>query len=244
MRIDFHSHILPGMDDGASSVKESISMLKRLSAAGVDRVVLTPHFYRQNEKIEKFLSRRQEAYEKLCEAVSIEAAIPEIVLGAEVYFYPSLSSDPEFGKLCIEGTGYVLLELPFERFYDNFFADFTSFLNRCEYKIILAHAERYLRFGNTVKDIERLKYCGDIICQINCSSISDAGFFQRRQILGLLESGIAEILGTDAHNMKSRPPEYDKAEKIIRKKCGNSAFEQICKISGSLFNDQPVNVEI
>ena len=87
MRIDFHSHILPEIDDGASSVGESVEMLKILADAGVECVVLTPHFYRQNESIEKFLDRRGKAYEKLCAATQGISGIPKLVLGAEVYFY-------------------------------------------------------------------------------------------------------------------------------------------------------------
>ena len=59
MRTDFHSHILPCMDDGARSAEESVKMLEALRDSGVDRVVLTPHFYRQKEDIVSFLSRRQ-----------------------------------------------------------------------------------------------------------------------------------------------------------------------------------------
>ena len=56
MRIDFHSHILPQMDDGAKSTDESIELLKALAEAKVEKVVLTPHFYRNDENIAAFLN--------------------------------------------------------------------------------------------------------------------------------------------------------------------------------------------
>ena len=98
-KVDFHSHILPGMDDGAENTDMAVAMLKKLHSDGVDTVVLTPHFYRKDETISRFLERRAASYKRLCDAVSGMDDCPELLLGAEVYFYPSLSSDPDFSKL-------------------------------------------------------------------------------------------------------------------------------------------------
>ncbi len=237
MRIDFHSHILPGMDDGAKDAAESIELLKLLSDSKVEKVVLTPHFYRDDEKIGSFLKRRSEAYEKLVAAIgkcNEDVHFPELILGAEVLFTPSLSSDPDFEKLCIGNTDYILLELPFIRFHDNFYSDFVKFLNRCNKRIILAHIERYLRFGNSIKDLYRLIEAGNITCQMNCSSIAKAGFFDLKKIKTMIDDGVISAIGTDAHNLTSRPPMYQKAEEVIRKKCGDATFERICDECESL----------
>ncbi len=239
MRIDFHSHILPGMDDGAKDTSESIALLTILTDAKVDKVVLTPHFYRDDENIAKFLKRREAAYEKLVQAVNSlgeDKRIPELILGAEVLFTPSLSSDPDFEKLCIGNTDYILLELPFTKFHDNFYSDFVKFLNRCNKKIILAHIERYLRFGNSIKDLYHLIEAGNITCQMNCSSFAKAGFFEMKKLKALIDDGIVCAIGTDTHNLTSRPPMYAKAEAVIRKKCGNSAFEAICEDSNRILS--------
>lgn len=236
MRIDFHSHILPGMDDGAADTTESLAMLRILADAKVDVVVLTPHFYRDDENIQSFLKRRAKAYERLVEAIGDDDTLPRLVLGAEVLFTPSLSSDPDFEKLKIENTDYILLELPFEHFYDNFYSNFTKFLNRCEPEIILAHIERYLRFGNSVDDLHRIVSLGDMTCQMNCSSIANAGFFDRKKIFGLIEEGLISAIGTDAHNLTTRPPMYKKAEEQIRKRCGDRAFDRICYRSEEILN--------
>lgn len=238
MRTDFHSHILPEMDDGASSTAESIGLLKILAESGVERVVLTPHFYRQNESISKFLERRERSYAKLCRAIEGMDFLPSLTLGAEVYFYPSLSSDPDFEKLCIDGTRYLLLELPFERFYDNFYSEFIRFMNRCSVKIILAHIERYLTFGNKASDINRLLETQDMLCQMNCTSIAEAGFFKKKQLLEMLQNGTVSVLGTDTHNLKNRPPKFKEAEKIIRSKCGDKLFDRICADSLNVLPEQ------
>ena len=239
MRIDFHSHILPEMDDGAKSTAESIELLKILAEANVDMVVLTPHFYRDDENIEAFLKRRDAAYSSLVHAIDDIGEglnLPELILGAEVLFTPSLSSDPDFEKLCIGNTDYILLELPFIKFHDNFYRDYIKFLNRCDKKIILAHIERYLRFGNSVKDLQKLIEAGDITCQLNCSSIVKAGFFDMKKLKSIIESNSVSAIGTDTHNLTSRPPLYKKAELILRKKCGDHEFERICAKSEKILS--------
>ncbi|MEZ3453400.1 MAG: hypothetical protein K1W17_03415 [Oscillospiraceae bacterium] len=237
MRIDFHSHILPGMDDGAADIKESLAMLKMLSEAKVDKVVLTPHFYRQNERIGSFLKRREAAFEKLSEAAAEVGGCPEMILGAEVYFYPSLSSDPDFHKLCIENTGYILLELPFEQFHDNFYSSYAKFSNNCEQKIILAHIERYLSFGNTPNEIMRIFEYGNALCQMNCSSLAEASLMKKKTMLRFISDGLISAVGTDAHNTARRPPMYGKAEKLIVSKCGQQTFDRICRRSGMILED-------
>ncbi len=241
MRIDLHSHILPGMDDGAADINESMAMLKMLADAKVDKVVLTPHFYRQNEKISSFLKRRAEAFEKLSEAASEMRLCPELILGAEVYFYPSLSSDPDFHELCIQNTDFVLLEMPFEQFHDNFYSGFSKFMNHCEEKILLAHVERYLSFGNKPEDIMRLFEYGSALCQMNCSSLAETGYFKKKVLLNLISDGLISGIGTDAHNTSRRPPMYDKAEKVIVSKCGHRAFEMICSRSEMILENKSLS---
>ena len=240
MRIDFHSHILPGMDDGASDINESLAMLKMLSDSKVDKVVLTPHFYRQNENIASFLNRREAAFEKLSAAAEEVRGCPELILGAEVYFYPSLSSDPDFSKLCIGDTSYILLELPFDQFHDNFYSSYSKFHNNCEQKIIFAHIERYLSFGNSPQDIMRIFEYGTALCQMNCSSPLEASLLKRKTMLRFASDGLISAVGTDAHNMSHRQPMYGKAEKLIVSKCGQQTFDNICRRSEMILEDRSV----
>lgn len=236
-RIDFHSHILPGMDDGAGSAEISMKMLKTEKKDKIDKIVLTSHFYRHKENISSFLRRREKAFDALTQAVEEDPCGISFALGAEVYFYPSLATDPDLTKLCIEDTDYILLELPFEHFYDNFFIDFAAFMNRCPCRVILAHIERYLGFGNTVKELSKLTSFGDLTFQMNCASIVDSGFFKQKKMLDLISSGFIQLLGTDAHNTDTRPPLFGKAEAIITKKCGEDAFRRICRNGEFIFGD-------
>ena len=80
--IDFHSHILPAIDDGSKNVEESIVLLDMLKDQGIKTVVATPHFDVQRETPAAFIERRQESYEML--RPHLKKDPPEIILGAEV----------------------------------------------------------------------------------------------------------------------------------------------------------------
>ncbi|MCD8010975.1 MAG: hypothetical protein LUF34_09435 [Lachnospiraceae bacterium] len=99
--IDFHSHILPGLDDGSSSIEESIEMLRLSARKGVKTMVATPHFYAQKEAPEHFLERRRQSWARLAPRLPEEA--PEIYLGAEVYYYTRISNTENLSRLCIGG---------------------------------------------------------------------------------------------------------------------------------------------
>ena len=85
-RIDFHTHILPQVDDGSQSVEESLQMISALKASGVTCIALTPHFYPQRDDPQRFLARRDIAFEKLREAVKASPDISDvhIIPGAEI----------------------------------------------------------------------------------------------------------------------------------------------------------------
>lgn len=241
MRIDFHSHILPGMDDGSKNLSESIKLLESLAAQKVDTVVLTSHFYRKNEDIKTFTERRKKAYYILSEAAVNIKNCPKMLLGAEIYFYPSLSEDPDFHLLCTEGTNFILLELPFEKYFDNFYRNFAKFYSRCDHKIVLAHIERYLSFNNTIDDILKLSEYGDFLCQMNCSSIARAKFFERKKLLKYIDNDIISVLGTDTHNITTRPPEFKQAEDIIVSKLGKDKFKKLCIKSQMILDDADIS---
>ena len=102
MKIDFHSHILPGIDDGSKDIEESVKLLDDMAADGVDVVVATPHFYCMKKTIEKFLSRRDEAYEKLRPYIKPEH--PKILLGGEILYDHSLVGHEDLPLLTMQGT--------------------------------------------------------------------------------------------------------------------------------------------
>jgi glycosyltransferase involved in cell wall biosynthesis len=104
--IDFHSHFLPAMDDGAVDVAEATAMLTASVAQGVHTVVATPHFYRSENTIASFLQLRQKSFNLL------DGHIPDglsVVLGAEVRLQRGLSR-LDLRDLCIQGTNRILID--------------------------------------------------------------------------------------------------------------------------------------
>ena len=110
MVIDFHSHILPRLDDGSRSVEESLAMLQLSRAQGVEEIILTPHFYPQQHNPEHFLAQRRQSLEQLCSAIGPEMAVPALRLGAEVYYYPHMSHSAVLEQLAIEEEDESFLE--------------------------------------------------------------------------------------------------------------------------------------
>ena len=83
--IDFHTHVLPGIDDGSDSTSETIRMLEEEKAQGIDLVCATPHFYAHRRSVDKFIARRNASFAHIKEkAADRLAGLPEIRLGAEV----------------------------------------------------------------------------------------------------------------------------------------------------------------
>ena len=82
MMIDFHTHILPGVDDGSRSIEESLAMLQAEADAGIERVVFTPHFYASQNSPKDFLRRRQESWSALLP--HMYRGLPQVSFGAEV----------------------------------------------------------------------------------------------------------------------------------------------------------------
>ena len=103
--IDFHTHILPGIDDGAKDVSVSAAMLEMEKEQGVNEIVLTPHYYGKFYSPTDFVRRRAAAYEKL---LAVAAGEFFFTLGAEIHFSDTLSVNAECRKLAIGDTRYVI----------------------------------------------------------------------------------------------------------------------------------------
>ena len=225
--IDFHSHILPGIDDGSRNVKMSLGMIEALGRQGVDTICATSHFYVSQRTPEHFLERRQEAYE-LLEPVLNEDA-PRILLGAEVLYFPGISRLESLPKLCLEGTDVLLLEMPFTEWQEYWVREVQDLALSGEFTILMAHIERY--YARQPKKVwDRLLEL-DVLMQANADYFlqqdSIFRFRNRNSAVKLLREGRIHLLGTDTHNLTSRPPRMAEARAVIREELGKRALERI-----------------
>ena len=108
--IDWHNHILPGIDDGSRDLAESVKMIEMQINEGVTTIIATPHFYANDESVEAFLERRNAAFDKLKSKLPMNA--PEILLGAEVRYYQGISRMENLKALRIQNSKLLLLEMP------------------------------------------------------------------------------------------------------------------------------------
>ena len=226
--IDWHSHILPGIDDGSRDVSESIALLKTLAEQGADTVVATPHFYADHEDLGTFLKRRQIAFDELQK--HLEDDSPEIVLGAEVKYYQGISRMPELKRLCIEGSKLLLLEMHMNKWSDYTVKELSELAGSGSITVVLAHIERFLDYQNA-KVWDRL-YDSGILMQVNATFYTNP--YSKRKAITLMKNNGVHFVGSDCHNMTSRPPCIGKAYEIIEKKFGGDYISQMNEFGYSM----------
>lgn len=214
--IDYHSHILPGMDDGSRNVQESITLLRMLADQGVTTVVATPHFYADDESVENFLARRHVAYQSLMEVLrEVEPfGTPTIRCGAEVRYYAGISHMEDLGKLCTEGTKLLLIELSMTTWSEYTVRELVDMAIGGKVRPVMAHLERYMRFQKR-DTLERL-YDSGMLMQFNADFFVD----KKRQALAMFRKGQIHLIGSDCHDPKRRPPRIGEAYAAIAKKIG------------------------
>ncbi len=191
--VDFHSHILPGADHGSDSVKTSRGQLDLIAAAGIRRVVATPHFYPMSDNLDTFLSRRSETAGKL-KAV-MRPGDPSVHLGAEVLICEGIERMEGLDKLAVYGTKSILLEMPMSKWSDALFETVETIANS-GFSVVMAHIDRY-----DPKYVDELMKI-DVSAQLNPGT-----FFSRKGrkfAAKWLNSGKVAAIGSDLHGAAER----------------------------------------
>lgn len=231
--IEMHCHIIPGIDDGARDVETSLKMIERLKAQGAKKIVLTPHYYSDTISLSDFLRKRDKAMNVLINALPPDS--PELIPAAEIYISDYVFNNSDIKEICIGDTGYALIE---HSFSSDFSSDvFDSLINLyCDYgvKPILAHIERYKALMTDKYRLGEYIAAG-CLAQVNISSFADSPRHIRKKLFKLLDEGKIHLLGSDCHNLDSRPPEYEEGYQAIVKKCGQSAADRLIKNANNLF---------
>ena len=214
--IDFHSHFLPAIDDGADCLETSLAMLCESRLQGVDLIFATPHFYADEDDPARFLERRNAAYELVREAIEREGkveAYPEIRLGAEILFFPGMCEAEELRELMMGGTSFLLVEPPMIPWRGSMLDEIAMTGENLDCMPVIAHVDRFMRILRDNSLFERVEQRRMLI-QVN------ADFFiresSRRRALGCLRQDRIHFLGSDCHNLTNRPPNLGDAAAIIR----------------------------
>ena len=232
--IDFHTHLLPGIDDGSRDPKMTEAMLREEKRQGVETVIATPHFYADQTPMGRFLEKRAEAMERT-ERIRQEAdeTLPEVIAGAEVYYFPGIGNAEGIDRLCIGSTKIILLEMPFAQWNDSMLKDVEALINRQGFHIILAHVERYIGFQKD-KIVWNSITSMPLTVQINAGSFVKDGSgtgWRRSKMQKFCLKSLTEypnlVIGSDCHNLTERPPNMAAARAEIAARAGTEAYEQI-----------------
>ena len=233
--IDFHTHILPGIDDGSNSVEESLAMIRAEIAHGVDTVFLTPHFYAQNQYPQQFLDLRLQAMEQLQSVIMDEEVIPDFVLGAEVMYYHGMSSWEALPQLALGNTRYILVELPGNGLSESVFDELESIYTDRGMIPIIAHIERYFQPLTTRKLLDRLDKL-PVLLQMNGNYILDR--HTRKHALNLLKQGRVHLIGSDCHGLHWRKPCLDQVVKVINDQLDDSTIQNLFLIGNKVLRGE------
>ena len=202
--IDIHSHILPGIDDGAQDLDEAVKMARDAASDGIDIVVATPHIRDGIEARDS--TKRQEAISILNRRLAAEGIPLDILDGAEAFIDLDLPERVRDGSIPTLGkTGkYVLIELPF--------LEIPPYAGEVVFRVlsygfipIIAHPERNAQVARDPNEFYKLARQG-AMGQANAGSLTGRfGPEARKTALRLLANNMVQVIGSDAHSPEGRP---------------------------------------
>lgn len=223
--IDFHSHILPNVDDGPNSMSESLTMLHHSLRQGVDLIVATSHFYASEEYPGEFLHRRNQAFLNLQNAMQMSSeAYPEIIPGAEVLYFPGICEAEEIASLMIGASKSILVEPPMVPWTDVMLDEIVQLGRNFGCTPVIAHVDRYMQMLRDETLMKRVRQ-RDMLVQVNAEYFLNPKTV--KTAVRNLKKGFIQLIGSDCHNMHSRAPNLAFARKQARVFGVEAEFEKL-----------------
>jgi len=225
--VEMHTHILPGIDDGADTPKTALKMVWQSYQQGVDTIILTPHYHpgrgftASTAMIKGKAARlREAAKNKISEDI-------RFYTGQEIYWDSNVVDKLNNGELLtMAESSYVLIEFstgtPIGKVREA-----VNGLTVAGYLPIIAHIERYDSYVGRIDEVKELIHMGAYI-QMNCESLVGGIFDSRAKFCKkLFEEQLVHFISSDSHDTKNRPPDIKNAVKILEKKQGWQWFQKV-----------------
>ena len=230
--IDFHTHILPNIDDGSRSIEETFNLIKEAKSVGFEAIISTSHYI--EEYYETNTPEREVWINAIYENLQAKNIDINLYLGNEIYLSENIIKLLEEGKAStINDTSYVLLEMPLNAEPMNLYDIIYEMM---QYKLvpILAHPERYSFVQKEPELIYDLIEKG-VLMQANFGSILGI-YGEKAQIIvkKFFESNMIHFLGTDVHRQNSIYPKVPEALAQITKIIGVQKVDELTKINPRL----------
>lgn len=197
--IDVHSHLIPGVDDGAQNVTESIAMLAKFQELGYNRIITTPHVYA--DIYPNTTKSITDGYKYLLEELDKTNLDIEVEVAAEYFHDETFLEKIENDDILTWAGNHVLFEFSFTNAPINIDTLIFS-LQTKDYKPVLAHFERYLYYHGSVEKAEELRNNG-VLIQVNLNSLTGHyGPHIKKQAELLIDKGLVDLAGTDCHRIE------------------------------------------
>jgi len=198
LHIDLHSHLIPGIDDGAKTIEDSIALIRGLRGLGFKKIITSPHIMSggYNNTPEIILKGR----DIVREAIKANNIDVEFDAWAEYYLDETIMPKIENKELLTMGDKYVLVELSYLIKSHNATSYFYSMITN-GYKIVLAHPERYPYYhGDAFGEYHNLKDQG-VFFQLNIASLTGTyGQSARQTAERMIDENMIDFVATDLHN--------------------------------------------
>ena len=223
--IDFHSHILPAIDDGSKSMEDSIQILREAREAGFSKIISTSHY------LEGYYEIKEEDRKRLIQELKNEDIGLELYVGSEIYITENMVDLLKEKKASsINNSKYVLFEIPMN--------NKTMLTKEIIYRLIengyvpvLAHPERYSFIQQNPEELEELVDMGTL-CQSNYGSIIGLyGKKTEKTVKKLLKNNLIHFLGSDVHRQDQIYNKIPKAIKKIKKIISEDKFIELSEIN-------------
>ncbi|MDD5088778.1 MAG: hypothetical protein PHI18_08270 [bacterium] len=195
---DIHNHVLPGLDDGAATMDESLRMLASAARQGITHVACTPHGTdRANEETDRLF---QSVFLHVKEAAKRGGIPVELALASELMLGADILRTLQLPMATFHGAGrYCLIEFPWETPFEILLNAVKS-LSRIGVHPVIAHYERYERAARNPEQVERVRHAGAVITLDAGSLVGQFGGAMTRRARQLLNWKGVDVLASDAHN--------------------------------------------
>ncbi len=221
--VDIHTHILPGVDDGAKTMEESLKIIEYLSKSGVTDIVLTSH-YINNTKYNANEKNRKRIFKELKKRLNNDEI--KLYLGNEVYLCEDIINLLESKEIVtLNDTKYILIELPLTGYLNNL-SNILCELTSYGFTPIIAHPERYHFLQKHNKRIRELL---EFNCLLQCNVDSITGKYGKKAkklMKWMLKHDLVQFVATDTHSV-GKNKKLEKSFKKLRKIVGEKEFIEL-----------------
>lgn len=229
--LDLHCHYLPGVDDGARTLNEGLALVRAAVANGIDRIVLTPHIHPgRYDNTATNLAVRFENFRRAVESAKIPA---QLALASEARLCDELLPLLESGKVPLLeseiGAQTLLLEFPHSHVPAGCLA-FVRWLQRRNIAPLLVHPERNKELMAHPQRLQKLREAGCMVQVTAAAIVGNFGARAQETVNLFLEKKWVDLVASDAHNLRHRPPLMREANAIIAHRYGEKTARELCEI--------------